>query len=78
MIRFTLANTVWIAAPVVLWLAGCAGNNVVAPVAGEAPPARLAAIIIKNSTTTIHQIIKNNTLYSITFQHNLNYHKITQ
>ena len=38
MIRFTLANTVWIAAPVVLWLAGCAGNPgqpVVAAAAGK-------------------------------------------
>lgn len=78
MIRFTLANTVWIAAPVVLWLAGCAGNNVVAPVAGEAPPARLAAVVVKGSAATIHRVVKGDTLYSIAFQHGLDYREIAR
>ena len=78
MIKVALANTVWIAAPVMLWLAGCAGDNVVAPVAGEAPPARPVAATVRGSAATVHHVVKGDTLYSIAFQHGLDYRQIAR
>ena len=82
-----LANKAWVAAPVLLWLAGCTGDHTIAPVAGEAPPGSVAAsragaaadkVAAARRSATAHRVVRGDTLYSIAFQYDLDYRDIAR